>query len=376
MGLGGMEIEALDGRRWNETIASLPAAHVLQTWEWSQVKARFGWQPLCRAWQDDQGRLQAAALVLERTAALPLRAGIARVLYVPKGPLLVNWQDPQLRRQVLLALRELAQAHGAVFIKIDPDVRLGTGIPDSDEATGDETGQAVVADLQSLGWRFSQEQVQFRNTVQVDLAASTEELLGRMKQKTRYNIRLAERKGVRVRPAQIGDFDLLYRMYVETSLRDGFVIRERAYYLALWETFMGAGMLDPLVAEVAGEPVAGIVIFRFARRAWYMQGMSRESHREKMPNHLLQWEAMHRAREAGCLTYDLWGAPDKFDPDQPLWGVYRFKEGLGGRLIRHIGAWDLPIRPVLYRLYMDILPRWLDILRHRRRTETRQEMDL
>lgn len=135
-------------------------------------------------------------------------------------------------------------------------------------------------------------------------------------------------------------------------------------------------MLDPLVAEVAGEPVAGIVIFRFARRAWYMQGMSRESHREKMPNHLLQWEAMHRAREAGCLTYDLWGAPDKFDPDQPLWGVYRFKEGLGGRLIRHIGAWDLPIRPVLYRLYMDILPRWLDILRHRRRTETRQEKDL
>jgi lipid II:glycine glycyltransferase (peptidoglycan interpeptide bridge formation enzyme) len=276
----------------------------------------------------------------------------------------------------LEALRGLARERGAVFIKIDPDVRLGTSIPGAAEAARDETGEAVAADLLALGWRFSQEQVQFRNTVQVDLAAPPAALLGRMKQKTRYNIRLAQRKGVRVRPVSAEDLDLLYQMYVETSLRDGFVIRERAYYLTLWQTFLEAGMLDPLIAEVAGEPVAAIVVFRFAGQAWYMQGMSRQSHREKMPNHLLQWEAISRARDAGCRIYDLWGAPDNFYSDDPLWGVFRFKEGLGGRVIRHIGAWDLPIRPVAYRLYMDILPRWLEVLRRRRRTEIRQEMRL
>jgi lipid II:glycine glycyltransferase (peptidoglycan interpeptide bridge formation enzyme) len=138
----------------------------------------------------------------------------------------------------------------------------------------------------------------------------------------------------------------------------------------LWETFLEAGMVEPLIAEVEHQPVAGVVIFRFASQAWYLQGMSRQEHREKMPNYLLQWEAIQRARQAGCTVYDLWGAPDSFQSDDPLWGVYRFKEGLGGKLVRHIGAWDLPVRPFYYKVYMDLLPRFLEIMRRRRRRET------
>jgi lipid II:glycine glycyltransferase (peptidoglycan interpeptide bridge formation enzyme) len=160
-------------------------------------------------------------------------------------------------------------------------------------------------------------------------------------------------------------------MYAHTSVRDGFVIREREYYLHTWQTFIQAGMAEPLIAEVDGQAVAGVVIFRFGGRAYYLQGMSLDEHREKMPNVLLQWEAMRRARAAGCTVYDLWGAPEVFDESDPLWGVFRFKRGLGAQVLRTLGAWDLPLRPFFYQLYTHTLPRLLDWMRRRGRQRAR-----
>ncbi|OGO63647.1 MAG: hypothetical protein A2Z45_05400 [Chloroflexi bacterium RBG_19FT_COMBO_55_16] len=364
----------MDASTWNNLIASLPGAHVLQTWEWGQIKARLGWEPIPKVWQDAQGQTSAAALVLVRALPVPGLADRSQVFYVPRGPLLQDWADPGLRRQVIEDLHLLARQRKAIFIKIDPDVRLGSGVPGTPDAREDDVGQAVCADLHAYGWRFSEEQVQFRNTVVIDLRLSPEDLLARMKQKTRYNVRLAERRGVTIRQGTEADLVSLYRMYAETSLRDKFVIREEAYYRALWEIFIQAGMAEPLIAEVEGQPVAGLVIFRFAGKAWYMIGMSREAAREKMPSHLLQWEAMLRAKAAGCKLYDLWGAPDEFLESDPLWGVYRFKEGFGGKVVRGIGAWDLPVRPFYYRLYTQVLPRLLDWMRWRGRTRTQHSI--
>jgi lipid II:glycine glycyltransferase (peptidoglycan interpeptide bridge formation enzyme) len=343
----------------------------LQTWEWGQVKSVYGWQPLPQVWRDESGRVVAAALVLARS--LPLRGFAARlqVLYVPKGPL-CNWGDAVLRRRVLGDLADLARRRGAIFIKIDPDVALGTGIPGQPEAIEDPVGQAMVADLLACGWHLSAEQVQFRNTVCVDLTPPLNELLAGLKQKTRYNIRLAERKGVSVRIGELPDLPQLYRMYAETSARDGFVIRDEGYYQTVWSTFMEAGMAVPLVAEVGGEMAAALILFSFAGKAWFLYGMSSDQHREKMPNYLLQWEAIRRAKENGCQTYDLWGAPDAFEGSDPLWGVYRFKEGFNGQVVRHIGAWDLPVRPAYYRLYTQTLPRILDVMRRRGKKRTRE----
>jgi lipid II:glycine glycyltransferase (peptidoglycan interpeptide bridge formation enzyme) len=365
--------ENLDANRWNDSVGKLPGAHLLQTWQWGKVKACFGWELLPKVWYGEDGETLAAALILARSVAIPGLPFRLRVLYASKGPVLRDWGDAGLRRKVLGDLYLLAQEQGAIFIKIDPDVCLGTGIPGSAQATEDPIGDTVRTDFLELGWRFSSEQIQFRNTVLVDLRPSLDELLGRMKQKTRYNIRLAERKGVTVRPGTMEDLDLLYQMYAETAVRDGFVIREREYYQMVWRTFLEAGMVEPLIAEVDTQPVAGVVIFRFAHRAWYLHGMSRQDQREKMPNYLLQWEAIRRSKQVGCTVYDLWGAPDEFQKDDPLWGVYRFKEGLGGKLVRHIGAWDLPVRPFYYKIYMDFLPRILEIMRRRRQQETQGE---
>ncbi|HEX7974193.1 MAG TPA: peptidoglycan bridge formation glycyltransferase FemA/FemB family protein [Anaerolineales bacterium] len=392
-----MRISNFQPSTWNSWVASLPGAHVLQTWEWGLVKERFSWQALPVVWLAGRDGIRmhisgeglaesdhlapgqviaAVALVLQRT--LPIR-GLStrlRVLYIPKGPLL-DWNNAYLRGRVFVDLRHLARRQGAIFIKIDPDVPLGTGIPGQAEAQEDPLGEAVRTELAKHGWRFSDEQIQFRNTVQVDLSQSEDLLLANMKQKTRYNVRLAERKGVTIRPGTEADLGLLYRMYAETSVRDGFVIREEAYYRAVWSTFLQAGMAEPLIAEAGVDPggaeaLAAVITFRFAGKAWYLYGMSRLQHRDWMPNYLLQWEAMRRAKAAGCTVYDLWGAPERFDEADSLWGVYRFKEGLGGQVVRTLGAWDLPTNPLLYRLYTQTLPRLLDIMRRRGKAKTRE----
>lgn len=346
----------------------------MQSWQWGDVKSKFGWEPFYKIWGDD-GNPDAAALILQRSIPIAGFSARLRVLYVPKGPLLRDWGDERLRNRVLDDLQKLARDRGAIFIKIDPDVPLGVGVPGELDAVENSLGDALCVDLTHLGWRFSDEQIQFRNTVLLDLTVSEDEMLARMKQKTRYNIRYAGRKGVVVRIGTEDDLGLLYRMYAETSTRDGFVIRGEEYYQSVWGTFLKNDMLDPLIAEVDDEPVGGLMLFRFADRAWYLHGMSRDLHRKKMPNYLLQWEAMRRAKEKGCTVYDLWGAPEVFDESDSMWGVFRFKRGLGGTVQRTIGAYDYPVRPVMYKLYTQILPQILNVMRSRRRTTTNRGLE-
>jgi peptidoglycan pentaglycine glycine transferase (the first glycine) len=178
----------------------------------------------------------------------------------------------------------MATAAGALQIKIDPDVPLGFGVPGAEQDRPVAVGPSVEADLRASGWRPSPESIQFRNTMILDIAPSNDEILAAMKQKTRYNVRLAGRRGVEVRRGGIDDLGLLYKMYAETSVRDGFVIRNPDYYHKVWGHFIRHDMAQPLIAEVAGDPVAAVIPFRFGKRAWYLYGMSAGQHREKMPN--------------------------------------------------------------------------------------------
>ncbi len=342
---------------WNALAAALPGAHILQSWEWGEIKSRNGWRAQRLAWEG--GR--AAAQVLTRSAG----RGLLKVIYVPKGPLL-DWNDAALRDAVLDDLQQLARRERALLLKIDADVAAPSA--SSARGAGEED------DLVARGWVFSPNQIQFRNTVVLDLRRSEDELLAGMKQKTRYNIRLAAKKGVRVRLGTSADFDLLYRMYAETSVRDGFVIRPPAYYKDVWGTLMRAGFAQPFIATAADEPISALVLFTFAQTAWYFYGMSRDAHREKMPNHLLQWEAMRWAKAHGCTTYDFWGAPDELIESDPLWGVWKFKEGFGGEFVRRRGAWDYAPSARLYKLYTTVLPRVLDVLRRRGRAQTQSTL--
>ncbi len=376
----------MDAQVWNSLISNFPDSHILQTWEWGDVKSQYGWRPIHAIWYEKPDRSYISTVdqqleeLLPRAAALILQRDIKirgfptglKLLYVPKGPLLHDWSNAALRTRVLDDLKTITERQRATFIKLDPDVRIGTGFPGQSGAQQDMLGESVLKELEARGWRYSNEQIQFANTVTLDLSASEDELLARMKPKTRYNVRLAERKGVKVRLGSARDLDLLYQLYAETAVRDGFVIRSIDYYHTLWTTFLNAGMVEILIAEVDEQPIAALILFRFQRKAWFLYGMSREMHREKMPNYLLQWEAIRQSKRAGCDTYDLWGAPYQFVESDPLWGVYRFKDGLGGQVVRHIGAWDLPVRMTGYRLFTQLIPRILAVMRSQGMARTKQ----
>ncbi len=380
---------------WNELISKLPNPHFLQTCEWGQVKAKYGWTPFYAIWTDD-GKLHvstnlqslisnnclAACLILKKQILNRGFAARLSILYAPKGPLL-DWKDIPLRTRVLNDLQAFAKKQGAIFFKIDPDVVLGRGVPNSEGEVREEKGQAVRSELIGRGWVYSSDQIQFRNSVLVDLSATEEEMLARMKPKTRYNIRLSEKKGISLRVGISEDLPMLYKMYAETSVRDGFVIRDEGYYMTVWKLFMQNQSLTfdlqpssiPLIAEVENEPVAAIFLFMFAGRAYYVYGMSRNLHREKMPTYLLQWEAIKRAKASGCSAYDLWGAPETFDESDSMWGVYRFKEGLGGEVIRTLGAYDFAPTKLWYKLYAEVMPRVLDVMRSRGKEKTKQRLE-
>lgn len=346
---------------WQQALTNMPHGHALQSWVWAEFKSRWGWQmlPLTLTVAEGRGEPLATAMVLKR----PIPHLPFSILYVPKGPAL-DYNDGPLRRLVLAELENIARRERAIFIKIDPEVVKSWGLA---EERVSPTGTQFVKELQTRGWRFSADQIQFRHTVEVDLTLTEEVLLAAMKSKTRYNIGLATRKGVTVRPATPADFPAIAEMYRETSERDGFGIRPSAYYLDAWHSFYQAGLGHALIADYAGEPLAAVYLVKFGQKVIYMYGASTEKERHRMPNYLLQWEAIRWAKTQHCHVYDFWGAPDVFTESDRLWGVWRFKTGFNGEVVRHIGAWDYVTRPWWYWLYTTAIPNYLNLLRAKHR---------
>lgn len=357
---------------WEARLRSLPNPHVLQTWEWGEFKGRYGWDMHPYLWVDNNGDVAAGAMCLRRYFSVLGKKDIFSVCYIPKGPVM-DWRDTDLRNVVLRNLKDRVMCTSDIFIKIDPDIIVGIGEPEKDNSNNnrvDNIGDRVTKQLINDNWIYSKEQVQYKNTIAVDLTPPEAQLLANMKQKTRYNIRIAEKNGVTVRRSSEADLEILFRMYAETSVRNGFTIRNREYYLSLWSIFISAGLACPLVAYVDDELVAGLILFIYHKTAWYLYGMSLEKHRDKMPNYLLQWEAMKYAKSLDCIRYDFWGAPDEFTDQDPMFGVYRFKSGFGGDVIRHIGAWDYPARKFFYKAYTEFVPKVLDLYRKKGFAET------
>lgn len=361
----------IDAHLWNLSIANLPGVHILQSWDWGEFKSHYGWKVIPKTWLSGDGKVIAAALVLQRSISFKGFESPFKILYVPRGPML-DWSNDKLRENVLADLEKLAHESGAIFIKIDPDAVIGFGVPGIEQEREDPTGTVLINVLRDRGWGFADSQIQFRNTFWIDLRHSEDDLLSRMKQKTRYNVRLAMRKGVLIRTGGESDLRDFYRMYIETSLRDNFVIRSEDYYLKLWHDFLKKGLAKFLIAEVEGEMVSGLILFYFSGKAWFNYGMSIQKHRNLMPSYLIQWEAIRLARALGCTCYDMWGAPDIFDETDPMWGVFRFKKGFGGEVVRTLGAWDYPAQKTHYFLYNRIFPRILDFMRLRGKKRMRQ----
>ncbi|HTO23019.1 MAG TPA: peptidoglycan bridge formation glycyltransferase FemA/FemB family protein [Spirochaetia bacterium] len=315
---------------------------LLQSGFWGAFKQEFGWKPLAF-------EIETAAASSEAPVAtfglLVLTRRLARrfwIAYVPFGPT----HDPGTRRGELLsaisgAVRPFLP-RGTLFLRFDlPWPREG-------ENPGLRRPGALAVEK-------SPNDMQPASTVVVDISGTPEVVLGRMKSKTRYNIRLAEKKGVSVTEGSGQDLARWYAIYQETARRDRIGIHSLAYY----EGLLGASRSYPgkpaavqlLLAWHEGELLAGNVVAFWKTRAAYLYGASSGVKRNLMPTYALQWEAMQRARSAGCTSYDLFGVPPRPDPGHPMAGLYQFKTGFSEQVLERWGTWDVRYRPVLCALY-------------------------
>jgi len=336
---------------WDAFIAGNPNAHLLQTSAWGELKSDFGWEArrlLVGGGSPDGGDVAGAQVLFKR---LPLGLWMA---YIPKGPIGAGDVTDSGWQALLNELDVLCNERRVVFLKIEPDLWEA----DAQHSIGEVGDQPLASGGAPRGFRPGRQDIQPRRTLVVDLRGDENQVLARMKQKTRYNIRLALKKGVVVYPSS--DVDAFYRLMGLTGERDDFGIHSLAYYRRVYELFQPRGECELLMAAYKGQPLAALMAFARGERAWYFYGASSNQQRERMPTYLVQWEAMRWARQRGCTTYDLWGVPDFDHPaleanftsrSGGLWGVYRFKRGFGGDLLRTQGSWDRVYRPVFYAFY-------------------------
>jgi peptidoglycan pentaglycine glycine transferase (the first glycine) len=317
---------------WNQFLSSHLNAHLLQTGEWGELKSAFGWKPV-RVVNGEVG-----AQILFRRLPLGFTVG-----YIPKAA--TNSQQSAFDQELWREIDSVCKQNRAIFLKLEPDLWQNA-----------ELDQVPITNSKL---RISSHNIQPPRTIVVDIKDAEEQILGRMKQKTRYNIRLAEKKGVTVRAWD--DIESFHKMMLITGRRDGFGVHSHEYYQRAYDLLHPKQMGELLLAEFEGKSLAALFVARNGNRAYYLYGASTDEERNRMPAYLLQWEAMKWAKARGCEEYDLWGVPDEEEAaleanfetrHDGLWGVYRFKRGFGGELKRAVQAVDRVYNPLLYWAYL------------------------
>lgn len=318
---------------WNKQVD-----HPLQAWEWGEFRAATGVRVV---------RAEGMQITIHPIPHTPWTVG-----YYPKG------SEPN--REQGEVLKQVASENNCIFIKCEPKVEV--------KSEGDKLKET----LGKLGFVEGRSLFTKYNFV-LDVSKREEELLSLFKQKTRYNIKIAQKRGVTVELSDMtADFERYLELTKETTERQGFYAHSSSYHRKMWE-ILGKRSKDKdesrvnelsahlLVARYEGQVITTWILFRFKDTLYYPYGASTREHREVMANNLVMWEAIKLAKNWGCKYLDMWGAlgpePDKNDP---WYGFHTFKSGYGARHVEYIGTWDYVAKPMLYYLYtvMDNL-RWL-----------------
>jgi peptidoglycan pentaglycine glycine transferase (the first glycine) len=323
--------------QWDAFVLRQPRAHVLQLSTWGDLKGAFGWGCERVTLTDSSDDIIAGAQVLFR----PLPAKLGTMAYLPMGPYMI---DPLQRTRLWYAIHETAQARSARFLKWEPGIYLDEKPPN----------------FETLAFQPSPQTIQPPSTIMIDIRDDDDTIMARMNQGTRRKIRQGYKKGVRFYHGNREDVALFNRMIQTTGNRNEFGVHEPAYYEVAYDLFAPSGRATLIMAEHDGDPLAGIMVFAVGRFAWYLYGASSSVKRNLMATYGVQWEAIQWAKTQGCDYYDMWGIPDadedtleaQFkDRSDGLWGVYGFKRGWGGQVIRSAGAWDKVYNPLMYKAY-------------------------
>jgi peptidoglycan pentaglycine glycine transferase (the first glycine) len=330
---------------FNDFMAVHPKGHVLQSWEWGKVKEVTGWVPI-RIVVEDAGEIVAAVSLLKRQ----LPAGLGSIFYSPRGPV-IDMKNTEAWDILTKAVAEEGKKHKTVFWKVDPDI-------DKDFPEAEEWIDALrKAGFKNASKGEGFEGVQPRYVFRMDISKDIDTLLAECHQKTRYNIRLATKKGVTItREAGKECLPEFYKILTTTASRDKFLIRPYSYFESFYDNLQPAGQAELFMAYHEGEAIAGTLAFRLGDKAWYIYGASSNKKRNLMPNYLIQWTMIEWAKEHGCTMYDFRGVPGDVGQDHPLYGLVKFKRGFGGKYTEFIGEYDLVYRGFNYKAYNVLEP--------------------
>ena len=367
-------VSTAERKKWDQFINDHPGGHFLQSWGWGELKASIGWHPFRFSLRDEkQGQMVAATQVLCRPVpGFPLWAG--HLAYIPKGPV-IDWSDACLCQAFFTQLNARLQRQGALALRMEPNrvveaLTCSTGSnprPGNPLATEVPVAHSNIEELQAVDTTattattatmatlpmllYPVQPVQPIRSIVLDLTPTEDALLAGMKEKWRYNLRLAKRKGVTVRAAEtVEDVETWYALLRTTGERDHFGIHTIDYYLKAWHVFVPRQQACLFLAEYDGRLLAGIFVAMLSRQAVYLYGASSNECRNLMPNYLLQWEAICWAKRQGAVQYDFWGIPETESAEEAMAGVYRFKRGWGGKTMRFVGCYEYIYRPLAMRV--------------------------
>ena len=318
---------------YEQFVASHPKGHFMQSFLWSKQKPEWIWEGMFVRGAD--GKIMGALSVLIRKLPyLPYR-----LMYAGRGPV-CDIRNVETMQELTEGAKQLATRYHAYCLKIDPDVLI--------------SDTQFITDMESLGYRlhdsgknFSGIQPRFVFRLYLN-GRDKEEMLASFHSKTRYNIRVAERKGVEVKIAgreAVGDFS---RLMLETGVRDGFVVRSAEYFEKILENLGEHARLYMAYSE--GVAIAGTLAIHYGDKVWYLYGASSNAHRNLMPNYLLQWSMIQWAVELGARVYDFRGVSGDLSESNPLYGLYRFKKGFNGDFTEFVGEFDYIFSPGIHAM--------------------------
>lgn len=318
--------------RYTNFLQTHKKGHFMQSPQWAEVKSE--WTNEIIIVEDENGQIKGSMSLLIRK--LPFLG--YTMMYSPRGPV-CDPHDRQTLQELLNKAKQLSRKYKSYALKMDPDIEIE-----------DKEFENIV---RSLGFKVSRglrnyEGIQPRFVFRLDVKDKTpEEVMQNFHQKTRYNIRLAERKGVVIKNGTREDIADFHKLIVETGIRDKFIVRTQDYYEKVYD-LLGPDHVKLFLAYYEGEPIAASIAILYGNKCWYLYGASSNKHRNLMPNYLLQWEMIKLAIENGCEIYDFRGVPGNIDESNPMSGLYKFKVGFKGKFTEFVGMLDYVFNPFAY----------------------------
>ena len=323
-------VKIANAKEYDEFVYNHPKGHMMQTSAWGKVKKEWDWTGFIK--RDETGKIKGVCGVLIRQ--IPMTP--FKMMYAPRGPV-CDLNDFETVKELLAAVAEYGKKNKAYTFKIDTDTLA--------------TNTEYIDLLKSLGFTFKPhgagfDTVQARYIFRLNVGGKTEEeVMAGFHSKTRYNTRLAERKGIRIEIKGKEACEDFHKLMLVTGQRDNFATRGTEYFERIMDAFGDDARI--YFAYYEDELLAGALDVHVGDKIWYVYGASSNSHRNLMPTYLVQWSMIKWAIEEGCNWYDFRGGyPDE---NNPLHGIFKFKQGFCPEYMEFMGEADLIMNKFGYK---------------------------